>query len=202
MLHRESIAIEDYTDEFGVPYLAEFADTFRKYVVKSGVRNCFCLDMPLYLPGQRRPLPILLKRKGDGSFECSAGDLRINYAGDSAALNLKDEILKGFEITREWDDEIGEVYFYGLHVGAKIFCQLDMDFSFQKLVTGVCRISDNGGLLPRISSNASILSLCDTYEVEYDGQNFEVTLPNIDTKYSIRRFFNYLQFVCAIEKNR
>ena len=51
MLHRESIPIEDYTNEFKIPYLAEFADTFRKYVVKSGVKSCFCLDIPIYLPG-------------------------------------------------------------------------------------------------------------------------------------------------------
>lgn len=197
MVHREVISIEDYTNEFEIPYLAEFADTFRKYVVKSGVKSCFCLDMPVYLPGQLKPVQIMIQRKGSNLYACQAGALKVLFECDNT--DLKSEILKGFQFTREWDDEFGEVYFYGIHVSAKIFCQMDIDFSFKKIVTGVYRISDNGWLKheTKPTSEDTIKALCNTYDVEYDGKQFEITLPNISTKYSIRKFFDFLQFICA-----
>lgn len=196
MIHREAISIEDYTDEFDVPYLAEFAETFRKYVAKSGVRNRFCLDMPIYFPGELKPVPIFLNQKGTDSYACQAGNYKVTY--NCNLSDLKSQVLKGFQFTREWDDEIGNVYFYGIHISAKIFCQLDIDLSFKKIVTGVYRISDNGSLRNMISDDASIPDLCGTYDVEFDGENFEIVLPNISTKYSMRRFFDYIQFICRI----
>ena len=195
MVHREVISIEDYTNEFEIPYLAEFADTFRKYVVKSGVKSCFCLDMPVYLPGQLKPAQIMIQRKGTNLYACQAGALKVLFECDNA--DLKSEVLKGFQFTREWDDEFGEVYFYGIHVNAKIFCQMDIDLSFKKIVTGVYRISDTGSLRHEISDLSAISDLCATYDVEFDGENFEIVLPNISTRYSMRRFFDYIQFVCA-----
>ncbi len=200
MVHRETISIEDYTNEFEIPYLAEFADTFRKYVVTSGVRSCFCLDIPVYLPGQLKPVQIMLKRKGNDFYACQAGDTKVLY--ECSTADLKSEILKGFQFTREWDDEIGEVFFYGIHVSAKIFCQLDIDLSFKKIVTGVYRISDNGWIRNELNfeSDEQLRKLCNVYDVEYDGKHFELTLPNINTKYSMRRFFDFIQFVCTIMK--
>ena len=198
MLHRESIPIEDYTNEFKIPYLAEFADTFRKYVVKSGVKSCFCLDIPIYLPGQLKPITIMLKRKGSDFYSCQVGNERILY--ECTSPDLKSEILKGFQFTREWDDEIGEVYFYGIHVTAKIFCQMDIDLSFKKIVSGLYRISDNGNLTHEIPDSPHILELCNLYDIEFDGKNFEIDLPNINTKYSMRRFFDYIQFINSIKK--
>lgn len=191
MIHRESIAIEDYTNEFEVPYLAEFAETFRKYVIKSGVRNRFCLDMPIYFPGAIKPVQIFLNQKGTGSYSCQAGNHKVTYSCDLS--DLKSEVLKGFQFIREWDDEIGTVYFYGIHITAKIFCQLDMDLSFKKIVTGVCRISDNGIL----DHSPEISALCKSYGLEDFGDQFAVTLPNINSKYSIRSFFDFVQFLCA-----
>ena len=191
MIHRESISIEDYTNEFEVPYLAEFAETFRKYVVKSGVRNRFCLDMPIYFPGALNPVPIFLNQKGADSYSCQAGNQKLMYSCNSP--DLKSEVLKGFQFTREWDDEIGNVYFYGIHISAKIFCQLDIDLSFKKIVTGVYRISDNGVL----DHSADISALCKSYGLEDFGDQYAVTLPNINSKYSIRSFFDFVQFLCA-----
>lgn len=198
MVHREVISIEDYTNEFEIPYLAEFANTFRKYVVTSGVRSCFCLDMPIYLPGERKPLQIMIQRKGSNFYSCQAGSDKVLY--ECSSPDLKSEILKGFQFIREWDDEIGEVYFYEIHVEAKIFCQIDIDLSFRKIVTGVYRISDNGWLASNLvfKSDEQIRNLCNTYDVEYDGKQFEITLPNIDTKYIVRRFFDFIQFICLI----
>ena len=197
MLHRECISIEDYKNEFEIPYLAEFADTFHKYVVKSGVKSCFCLDMPIYLPGQLKPVQIMLKRKGNDFYSCHVGNEKILY--ECISPDLKSEILKGFQFTREWDDEIGEVYFYGIHVTAKIFCQMDIDLSFKKIVSGLYRISDNGNLTHELPDSPHILELCNLYDIEFDGKNFEIDLPNINTKYAMRRFFDYIQFVCAIQ---
>ena len=197
MLHRECLPIEDYTDEFEIPYLAEFAETFRKYVVKSGVRSCFCLDIPIYLPGQLKPVTIMLKRKGEDFYSCQIGTEKILY--EYSSPDLKNDILKGFQFTREWDDEIGEIYFYGIHVSAKIFCQMEVDLSFQKIITEVYRISDNEWLENEISSipNNKIKTLCNTYDIEYDGKQFEMTLPNVNTRYSVRRFFDFIQFICT-----
>ena len=198
MVHREAISIEDYTNEFELPHFAEFAESFRKYVVKSGVKSCFCLDMPVYLPGELKPLAIMLKRKGNAFYACQAGNLKVLYECDSP--DLKAEVLKGFQFTKEWDDEIGEVYFYGMHLNTKIFSQLDIDLSFQKIVTGVYRISDNGWICSSIGNYAGIQDLCNTYGVDFDGKNFEVTLPNISTRYAMRRFFDYIQFICEVLK--
>ena len=198
MVHREAISIEDYTNEFEIPYFTEFAETFRKYVVKSGVKSCFCLDMPVYLPGETKPLAIMLKRKGNDFYACQAGALKVLY--ECASSDLKAEVLKGFQFTREWDDEFADVYFYGMHVKTSIFSQLDVDLSFKKIVTGVYRISDNGSLLHSHKDFSMPNELCDTYDVEFDGNNFEIVLPNISTRYSIRRFFDYIQFMCAILK--
>lgn len=193
MIHRESISIEDYTNEFEIPYLAEFADTFRKYVVKSGVKSCFCLDMPLYLPGQLKPIQILFQRKSANLYSCQAGALKLLYECDNS--DLKSDILKGFQFTREWDDEIGKVYFYGIRVETKIFCQMDIDLSFQKIVTGVYRISDSGTLGRETPNISNIFDLCNSYDVEFDGKTFDIMLPNISTKYAMRRFFDYIQFL-------
>ncbi len=198
MVHREAISIEDYTNEFEIPYLAEFADTFRKYVVKSGVKSCFCLDIPIYLPGELKPITIMIQRKGANHYSCQAGFLKLLYECDSP--DLKSEILKGFQFTREWDDEIGEVYFYGIHVSSRIFSQLDVDLSFQKIVTGVYRISDSGWICNSLGDFTDVRDLCDRYGVDFDRKNFEVTLPNISTKYAMRRFFDYIQFMCEVLK--
>lgn len=199
MVHREIISIEDYTNEFEIPYLAEFAESFRKYVVTSGVRSCFCLDMPIYFPGQLKPVTIMIQRKGSNFYSCQVGSVKLLY--EYSSPDLKSEILKGFQFTREWDDEIGNVYFYGIHVNAKIFCQMDIDLSFKKIVTGVYRISDDAWILSNLGFEADehIRSLCNTYGVEFDGKQFEITLPNIDTKYSMRRFFDFIQFIYAIK---
>ena len=198
MVHRETISIEDYINEYEIPYLAEFADTFRKYVVTSGVRSCFCLDIPVYLPGQLKPVQIMLKRKGNDFYACQAGNMKVLY--ECSTADLKNEILKGFQFTREWDDEIGEVFFYGIHVSAKVFCQLDIDLSFKKIVTGVYRISDDGWILHENQDLSNVRDFCNTYGIEYDGKHFELTLPNINTKYSMRRFFDFIQFICSISK--
>ena len=198
MLHRECIPIEDYTDEFEIPYLAEFAETFRKYVVKSGVRSCFCLDIPIYLPGQLKPVTIMLKRKGDDFYSCQIGTEKILY--EYSSPDLKNDILKGFQFTREWDDEIGEIYFYGIRINAKIFCQMDMELSFQKIVSGIYRISDNGTLKHVISDFSSIYDMCNLFDIEFDGKSFEVDLPNISTRYAMRRFFDYVQFISSIKE--
>ena len=197
MVHREVIPIEDYTNEFETPYLAEFAESFRKYVVTSGVRSGFCLDVPIYLPGQLKPLTIMIQRKGSNFYSCQAGSTKFLY--EYASPDLKSEILKGFQFTREWDDEIGEVYFYGIHVNAKIFCQMDIDLSFKKIVTGVYRISDDAWILNTLRDFSKIQDLCNTYDIEFDGKQFDLTLPNIDTKYSMRRFFDFIQFIYAIK---
>lgn len=197
MVHREIISIEDYTNEFEIPYLAEFAESFRKYVVTSGVRSCFCLDMPIYFPGQLKPVTIMIQRKGSNFYSCQVGSAKLLYEYDSP--DLKSEILKGFQFTREWDDEIGNVYFYGIHVNAKIFCQMDIDLSFKKIVTGVYRISDDAWILNTLRDFSKIQDLCNTYDIEFDGKQFDLTLPNIDTKYSMRRFFDFIQFICAIK---
>lgn len=193
MVHREAISIEDYTNEFELPHFAEFAESFRKYVVKSGVKSCFCLDMPVYLPGELKPLAIMLKRKGNAFYACQAGNLKVLYECDSP--DLKAEVLKGFQFTKEWDDEIGEVYFYGMHLNTKIFSQLDIDLSFQKIVTGVYRISDNGWMNHAGSADTDLAALCKKYDVEYDGKSFDISLPNINTRYAMRRFFDYIQFL-------
>lgn len=198
MVHREAISIENYTNEFEIPYLEEFAETFRKYVVKSGVKSCFCLDMPVYLPGQLKPITIMIQRKGSNFYSCQAGALKVLY--EDNLPDLKAEVLKGFQFTREWDDEIGEVYFYGMHVNTKIFSQLDVDLSFQKIVTGVYRVSDSGWIRSALGDLTGVQNLCDTYDVDFDGKNFEVTLPNISTRYSMRRFFDYIQFICEVLK--
>ena len=197
MVHREIISIEDYTNEFEIPYLAEFAESFRKYVVTSGVRSCFCLDMPIYFPGQLKPVTIMIQRKGSNFYSCQVGSAKLLY--EYSSPDLKSEILKGFQFTREWDDEIGNVYFYGIHVNAKIFCQMDIDLSFKKIVTGVYRISDDAWILNTLRDFSKIQNLCNTYDIEFDGKQFDLTLPNIDTKYSMRRFFDFIQFIYAIK---
>lgn len=197
MVHREIISIEDYTNEFEIPYLAEFAESFRKYVVTSGVRSCFCLDMPIYFPGQLKPVTIMIQRKGSNFYSCQVGSAKLLY--EYSSPDLKSEILKGFQFTREWDDEIGNVYFYGIHVNAKIFCQMDIDLSFKKIVTGVYRISDDAWILNTLRDFSKIQDLCNTYDIEFDGKQFDLTLPNIDTKYSMRRFFDFIQFIYAIK---
>jgi len=198
MLHRECISIEDYTNEFEIPYLAEFADTFRKYVVKSGVKSCFCLDIPIYLPGHLKPVQIMLKRKGNDFYSCQVGEEKFLY--ECSSPDLKSEILKGFQFTREWDDEIGEVYFYGIHMTAKIFCQIEIDLSFKKIVNGLYRISDNGNLTLEIPDSPHIYELCNSYDIEFDGKSFEIDLPNISTRYAMRRFFDYIQFISSIKE--
>ena len=194
MIHRESIPIENYTNEFEIPYLAEFADTFRKCVVKSGVKNCFCLKLPLYLPGESKAVNLLFQKKSNASYECHVNQHIVLYTPNLPDFDLKSQILKGFQFTREWDDEIGKVYFYGIHVTAKIFSQMDLDFSFRNLITDMYRISDNGIFDHCLETTR----LCQIYDVEDFGDKFAVTLPNINSKYSIRKFFDFVQFLCAV----
>ena len=65
MIHRELIPFENYTNEFQVPFLIELARALREYVKVTGVKNCFVLEAPIFIPGELKPIQLLFQRKGN-----------------------------------------------------------------------------------------------------------------------------------------
>lgn len=214
MLHKESIPFRKYTNEFDIPYMAEFANTCREHLTLSGVKSCFLLEFPLYLPGCAKPSQIMFQRKGTEVFECNdngtishvlpqnsdtlhafLATMGIEYKNGRlfytlyAEDNLKDLFLDFFQLVRLFDDETYATY-YGIQ-----FPSQRLVF-FEPKVTGTYTLSYEG----EITDTDSIYKLCKLYDVEQYGNTFMVTLPNITTRYAIRRLLDFFQFLFLFDK--
>lgn len=185
MIHRELIPFEDYEDQFQVPYIAELATTLREKVRVTGVKNCFVLEAPLFIPGELKPIQLIFQRKGDEEFECRKnGKLLYTLYADN---NLRDQFLKLFQLFRIWDDESADEY-YGIHFPFHLSSGEELSLYVSQNVKGNYFVEQEFNF-------QNVDALCKLYDIERINNLFCMKLPNVTTQYAIRRLLDFLQFI-------
>lgn len=185
MIHRELIPFEEYEDQFQVPYIAELAETLREKVRVTGVKNCFVLEAPLFIPGELKPIQLIFQRKGDEEFECRKnGKLLYTLYADN---NLRDQFLKFFQLFRIWDDESADEY-YGIQFPFHLSSGEELSLYVSQNVKGNYFVEQEFDF-----QNAD--TLCELYDIEKRDNLFCMRLPNVTTQYAIRRLLDFLQFI-------
>ena len=185
MIHRELIPFEDYEDQFQVPYIAELATTLREKVRVTGVKNCFVLEAPLFIPGELKPIQLIFQRKGDEEFECRKnGKLLYTLYADN---NLRDQFLKLFQLFRIWDDESADEY-YGIHFPFHLSSGEELSLYVSQNVKGNYFVEQEFNF-------QNVDALCKLYDIERINNLFCMRLPNVTTQYAIRRLLDFLQFI-------
>ena len=212
MIHRELIPFEDYEDQFQVPYIAELAETLREKVRVTGVKNCFVLEAPLFIPGELKPIQLIFQRKGDEEFECSDNgtiakplqshlseqqdfltNLGIEHKNGKllytlyADNNLRDQFLKFFQLFRIWDDESTDEY-YGIQFPFHLSSGEELSLYVSQNVKGNYFVEQEFNF-------QNVDALCKLYDIERINNLFCMRLPNVTTQYAIRRLLDFLQFI-------
>ena len=212
MVHKELIPFEEYEDQFEVPYMAALAEGLRKYVKVTGVKNCFVLEAPLYIPGEFKPVQLIFQRKGEEEFEISDNgtiakplhaklielhdflvELGVLYKNDKliytlyADNNLREQFLKLFQFFRIWDDESQDEC-YGIHFPFRLSSGKELFLYVSPNVKG-------GFFLEQEFSFQNADVLCKLYDIQTVNKLFYMTLPNLHTQFAVRKLLNFLQFV-------
>ena len=218
MIHKELIPFEEYEDQFQIPYIAQLAETLREKVRVTGVKNCFVLEAPLYIPGELKPVQLIFQRKGDEEFECSDNGtiakplqtklgglqdfltaLGVEYKGGKlfytlyADNSLRDQFLKFFQIFRIWDDESENEYF-GIQFPFHLASGEELSLFVSQNVKGNFFVEQEFDF-----QNTD--ELCKLYDIEQIDKLFCMRLPNVHTQFSIRRILDFLQFIFLADHN-
>ena len=218
MIHRELIAFENYTNDFQVPYIAELAEALREHVKVTGVKNCFILEAPIYIPGELNPVQLLFQRKADEEFECSdngtiAGYLQpqleqlhdflhglgILYKSGKLSYtlyadnNLRDQFLKFFQFFRLWDDESNDEY-YGIQFPFHLSSSEELSVFISQNVKGSYFVEQEFNF-------QNVDHLSKLYDIQQKENLFYITLPNVHTQYAVRRLLDLLQFIFLADHN-
>ena len=212
MIHRELIPFEEYEDQFQVPYIAELAETLREKVRVTGVKNCFVLETPFFLPGELKPIQLIFQRKGDEEFECSDNgtiakplhsqllkhkdfltSLGIEHKNGKllytlyADNNLRDRFLKFFQLFRIWDDE-SENEYYGIQFPFHLSSGEELSLFVSQNVKGNYFVEQEFDF-------DDVGKLCRLYDIQQTEKLFYMTLPNVHTQFAVRKLLDFLQFI-------
>lgn len=212
MIHKELIPFEEYEDQFHIPYIAQLAETLREKIRVTGVKNCFVLEAPIFIPDELKPVQLVFQRKGDEEFECSdngtiAKPLREKLTGLQDFLtalgiehkngklfytlyadnNLRDQFLKFFQIFRIWDGESGDEYF-GIQFPFHLSSGEELSLYVSQNVTGNYFVEQEFNF-------QNVDELCKRYDITANGKLFYMTIPNVHTQFSARRILDFLQFI-------
>lgn len=164
--YRESIPFQEYNDDFGIPYIAEFAKACQEYIVISGVKNCFVVKCPLYLDGEVKTLPLLFQNKGNDVYECTRGNATFLIEG---VAELKKQVTDALRFAKMCDGE-SEQAVYGVELQLPFYDTKCYTFSIAPIVTGAYRIT--------------------CFET-----NDEILIPNLHTKFAVQYFLDLLKMV-------
>lgn len=212
MIHKELIPFGEYEDQFHIPFIAQLAETLRERVRVTGVKNCFVLEFPFFIPNELKPIQLIFQRKGNEEFECSDNgtiakplcekliglqdfltSLGVEHKNGKlfytlyADNNLRDQFLSFFQIFRIWDDESEDEYF-GIQFPFYLSSGEQLSLYISQNVTGNYFVEQEFEF-----QNTD--ELCKRYDINTDGKLFYMTIPNVHTQFSIRRILDFLQFI-------
>ena len=174
MIHKEEISLNSYADDFGVPFLKDFAKACREHIVIGGVKKCFIVKCPFYLEGEIKTSPILFQYKGNRIYECKHDKFLFTFLEDE---DLKERFYDQCSFTRFHIPESKE-YQYGIRLKLAFPHPYEYTLTFQPIVNGKYRIESLD---------------CSSY----------VDLPNVHTRYAVQQFIDLIQEVYKyIKKQR
>ncbi len=163
---RESIPFQEYVDDFGISYIAEFAKACKENIVISGVKNCFVVKCPLYLEGEVKTLPILFQNKENDMYEYTRGDVTFSF---ESVAELKKQLTDALRFIR-FRNKNSEHMLYGMELQLPFYDTTCYTFSITPIVTG-------------------------TYNIACLETGMEISVPNLHTRYGVQCFFDLLKMV-------